>query len=251
MAKLTVLEMVQDILSDMDSDEVNSIDDTTEAMQVARIIRTTYNEIIDGVDEWPHLNTLVALDASGDVTKPTHMKLPESLQGLGWIKYNKKKSGDTREKYADVGFMDSKEFVDYTNQRVSSDTDVTAVTDFSGVVFYIKNDVAPTYWTTFDDEWIVFDAYDSAVDSTLQSSKVQAEGPRDTTLTLTDTAIPDLPAKAFSYLLSESKSVAFNTLKQSANPKEEQRSRRQRYRLAAGGKSRTGDKVEFKGYGRK
>jgi len=38
MAKKTVLDMVQDILSDMESDEVNSISDTTEALQVAQII---------------------------------------------------------------------------------------------------------------------------------------------------------------------------------------------------------------------
>jgi hypothetical protein len=31
MAKMTLLEMVQDIMSDMDSDEINSISDTQEA----------------------------------------------------------------------------------------------------------------------------------------------------------------------------------------------------------------------------
>ena len=42
MAKMTVLEMVQDILNDMDSDEVNSINDTIEAQQVANTVRTVY-----------------------------------------------------------------------------------------------------------------------------------------------------------------------------------------------------------------
>ncbi len=82
--------MVQDILNDMDSDEVDSINDTVEAQQVAQIINTTYNEIIDG-KEWPHLNTLVQLEASGTTTKPTHMRMPENLQSMRWVKYNKRK----------------------------------------------------------------------------------------------------------------------------------------------------------------
>ena len=48
--KLTLLEMVQDILSSMDSDEVNSITDSTEALQVARIIRDSYIEITDRLE---------------------------------------------------------------------------------------------------------------------------------------------------------------------------------------------------------
>ena len=62
MAKLTVLAMVQDILSDMNSDEVNSINDTIEAQQVAQIINTTYFEIISSRD-WPHLETLFQFNA--------------------------------------------------------------------------------------------------------------------------------------------------------------------------------------------
>ena len=42
MARMTVLEMTQDILSDMNSDEVNTINGSLEATQVAQIIKTTY-----------------------------------------------------------------------------------------------------------------------------------------------------------------------------------------------------------------
>lgn len=250
MPKMTVLEMVQDILNDMDSDEVNSVDDTLEAQQVAQVIKTTYYEIIDGKDEWPHLNTLVQLEGLGDAGTPTHMRMPETLQYLKWVKYNKRTSTDTKDKYLDVTFLEPKEFMDYINQRTSSDSNIDSITDFSSVTLFIRNDQAPTYWTSFDDEYIVFDSYDSDVDSTLQSSKSQAEGPRDVSFTISDTFTPDLPAKAFSYLLSESKSVCFNAIKQSANPKEEQRSSRQRRRLS-GEKWRHEGGVAYKSYGRK
>lgn len=248
--KMTVLELVQDILSDMDSDDVNSISDTVEAQQVAKILKTTYNEIIDGVDHWPHLNTLVQLEASGDNTKPTHMRMPDNLQFLNWVKYNKKLTGDTKDKYSDVSYMTPHDFLSYINQRNSTASTVTTVTDFSSVTLLVRNDHNPSYWTSFDDEYIVFDAYYSTLDTTLQTSKTQAEGPRDAVFTVSDTFIPDLPAKAFSYLLAEAKSVAFNALKQSANAKEEQKSKRQRYRLSLG-KWRHGDGITSATFGRK
>ena len=242
--------MVQDILSDMDSDEVNSLGDTIESQQVAQILKTTYNEIIDGVDHWPHLDTLVQLEASGDNTKPTHMRMPTNLQFLNWIKYNKRLSTDTKDKYTDVSHMLPHDFLSYLNQRNSSESTVTTVTDFSSVSLLVRNDRHPTYWTSFDDEYIVFDSHYSTTDTTLQTSKTQCRGPRDAVFTLSDSFIPDLPAKAFSYLLAEAKSVAFNVLKQSANAKEEQRSKRQRYRLSLG-KWRHGDGITYAGFGRK
>jgi len=231
MPKLTVLAMTQDILSDMDSDEVSSIDDTVEAMQVAQIIKTAYYEVINDGD-WPHLGQLLQLTASGDSELPTHMTLPDDVRYMEWIKYNKRKSTDTKDKYAGVTYMEPMDFIDRLNQRDSSNDDIKVVTDASGISLLILTDTAPTYYTSFDNDTIVFDSYDSDIDTTLQASKVQSFGFREPTFTLSDSFVPDLPSKAFPYLLSEAKSVAFNVLKQSANPKEEQRAGRQKRRLS-------------------
>jgi hypothetical protein len=67
---------------------------------------------------------------------------------------------------------------------------------------------------------------------------------------LEDDYVPDLPIDAFPLLFEESKSTAFVTLKQSTNPKAEQKSSRQNRWLsrkawrAAGG-------VTYEDYGRK
>ena len=45
MPKLTVLDMTQKILSSMDSDDVNSISDTEESLQVVDIIEDTYHDM--------------------------------------------------------------------------------------------------------------------------------------------------------------------------------------------------------------
>ena len=44
--KKTLLQIVQNILSDLDSEDVNSISDTVEAMQIARVVENTFYNIV-------------------------------------------------------------------------------------------------------------------------------------------------------------------------------------------------------------
>jgi hypothetical protein len=85
MAKKTLLELVQDILSDMDGDEVNSIDDTIESAQVAQIIRATYEAMMSSRN-WPHQRRLLTLVPSGDNTLPTHVTMQEEIKEMIGVK---------------------------------------------------------------------------------------------------------------------------------------------------------------------
>lgn len=249
MPKYTLLEMTQSILSDMNSDEVNSVTDTVEALQVTQIIKDTFYEIITE-GEWPHLKTLMQLTASADAGKPTHMRMPENVQKVVSIRYNKRSVTDTKDEYAQVEYKEPDDFLEHIMKRLSSESTVDTITDYSGVPLLIENDLAPTYWTSFDNEWIVFDSYDSGVDTTLQSNKTQCVALREPTFTVSDTFVPDLPAVAFPYLLSEAKSAAFLALKNTANQKEEQRASRQRRRMSQE-RWRVGGGITFPDYGRK
>lgn len=228
---MTLLDMVQDILSDMDSDQVNSISDTVESLQVAQIIKSTYYNIVDGRD-YPFLHELFQLDSSASISRPTHMKLPETIIDLDWVKYNRKKASDTRNKYEKVKYLAPEEFLDLVNQRDSSNTAVQIVVDPTDIQLNILNNKAPEYFTSFDNETIVFDSFDSNVESTIQNSKLQCYGRRSVVFSLADNFIPDLPVQMFSYLLSEAKSVSFITLKQVPNQKAEQASISQKRRLS-------------------
>lgn len=84
--KLTLLEMTQSILSSMGSDEVNSISDTTESLQVADIIRQTYMNMIGRYD-LPQHNQLFQLQPSNDATRPTLMTFPNGVVRIEWMKY--------------------------------------------------------------------------------------------------------------------------------------------------------------------
>lgn len=223
--------MVQDILSDINSDEVNSVNDTVEALQIAQIVKTTYFEILNEGD-WPHLRNIDQLEATNAVT-PTHMKLPENTQKIEWIKYNKRASTDASDNYSDVDFLYPDDFLKEVLTRKDSETNVEKISEVTtGVDLYIINNKAPTYWTSFDDEYIVFDSYDSDVDTFLQNSKTTCMLYREPVFTISDSFIPDIPAKTFPYLLSESKSISFERVAQEASGKEEQRASRQRRRMS-------------------
>lgn len=83
---MTLLQIVQEILADMGSDNVNSINDTIEAYDVARIVASTYRELVDYYNV-PYEYTLFTLESVGNPDRPTVMKLPSKIAHVEWIKY--------------------------------------------------------------------------------------------------------------------------------------------------------------------
>jgi len=249
--KLTLLEMVQDIMNDMDFDYVNDLNDTPEALQIATIIRTTYFELLT-LRTWPHTKKLSSLQPSNDTSKPNYLRVSEALYDLDWIKYNRRGLNDTQDRWRDIKLVDPREFTNRVMNRNANESHVEVVEDWGGTPLYIVNNKGPEFCTTFDDEWLVFDSYDKEVDDVLQASKCQAMIVEEPEFVISNDFVPDMPSKAFPYLLSEAKSVAFAALKQMANQKEEQRSRRQRTTLARG-KYRIGNYIlnEPANFGRK
>lgn len=246
---MTLLEIAQDIASDMNTDEFNSITDTLESLQIARIVESTYFEMMANKN-WPHLKQLTTLNASGDSAKPTHMNMPESMKELHLVQYNKIKSGETRTRWEEVVYITPDAFLRKVSELNSDNSDVQEVTDHSGVKLLIKNNRAPQYYTSFNDEWLVFDSFDNTVDTTLQSSKTQCMVTLSPTFTVQDSFIPDLPVEAFPGLLAEAKSVSFARIKQSPDAKSEQQAKRQRSWLSR--KSfQAGQGMQFPDYGRK
>lgn len=249
MPKKTLLQMVQSILNDLDSDEANSIDDTVEATQVAQIVRDCYDEMISNRN-WPQQKKIIQLEASGSLNRPNYLTFPDGIKELVSFKYNKIKDGETRVQFQDVKWLYPDEFLAKVYARNSDNSNIQQVQDDSGVVLLIQNDKAPEWWTTFDDSWIICDSYDSVIDDTLKKSKTQAIVYKEATWTHTDSFIPDLPEEAFSALIEEAKSTAFIVLKQMANQKAEQKSaRQQRWLSRKAWKAHGG--IRMPNYGRK
>ena len=225
----TVLELVQDVLSSLDGDEVNSISDTTESLQVLKCLEHSYWDII-GRAEFPKNFIFFELDPSGDPLKPTLMYLPQTQLTLQWLRYNIATSSDPSPNFRDVQFQDLDTFLQRMYSRNSEETNVISF-DHVGdngdtMTFLARNDQFPVYYTTFDDRTILFDSYLATTDTTLQESKTMCYGEKLPTWTNSDNFTPDLPAKQFSLLFNETKSLAWAELKQAQNAKAEQRARK-------------------------
>lgn len=223
--KKTLLAMTQSILSDMDSDEVNSISDTVESLQVAQIIENTYY-YLSSISTFPEHKEIFTLDALGDTDRPTHMQVPTAVSLVEWVRYDVQTATNTDVRYANIEYLPPEEFTTYVSGRSSSDSAVQTVVEDTSVKILVRNDAAPTYWTSFDDEFLVFDSFDSVVDATLQKSKSMGYGIKMPVFSLTDTYVPDIDDHLFPLLENEAKSQAFLDLKQQGNPKAEQRSRK-------------------------
>lgn len=247
--KQTLLKIVQDILSDMNSDNVNSINDTDEALQVAQIVQSTFNSIISNRN-WPHTKKLVQLTPYSDSTKPTHMKLSDGIKEFVTISYNKQKLGTTRILYEPVRWREPDEFLRFVNMENSDNANVITVVDPTGIQLLIRNNKAPDFWTSFDDTTLVFDSYDSAIDSTLQASKTQCIAYVMPTFSMQDDFIPDIPDEAFAMLVEEAKSRAMLRLKQTVDTKAEQESVRQQKWLSRKAWRAHGG-IHYDDYGRK
>lgn len=248
MAKESVLSMVQDIMSDMNSDNVADLNTTPESLRVAQIIKSTYFEMIDNRN-WPHLRTITQLE-NGTVANPVKMGIPTGFKELVSIRYNKRRLADTRDKYEEIIYLDPEDFLDQLNGRNDAESNVDVVVDYGNTKFFIRNDKPPEWWTSFDDENIMLDSHDVAVDTTSQGSKTQVVAYTDPTFLLQNDFVPDLPSEAFSALKAEAKSVCFARIKQQPDEKSEQQSRRQRSWLSRKAWKAKGG-VKYPDFGRK
>jgi hypothetical protein len=203
----------------MDSDDVNSISDTTEATQVAKLVRRCYYDMINKPDLDEHFR-LFELEATSSAT-PLLMTLPTDILTVEWIKYNKATTADDSPAFETIQFVELNEFLNRMYDIDDDDTNAVAFTyTISGdsINFLGYDDRMPTMYTCYDDYTIVFDSYDVAEDTNLQKTKTVCYGKELPTFTMSDGFTPDLDAPQFSILTNKVKSLAFAELKQVSHP---------------------------------
>lgn len=220
--KKTLLEMVSSILSDMDSEAVNSISDTVEAQQIASVIEDVYYNII-AARNIPEHQQLLKLTSLSSSVRPTHFQYPTNTRDIVDLSYNIDTQGGVN--YQEIHFVEPLDFLKRMPYNNPDSTlvvpDATASTSL--VIF---KDRMPTYYTSFDDLHIVMNAYDAAVEAILQASKTRAYGTVYPTFTIADSFTPDLDDTMLPYLLAEAKSTCFSLFKSGSDPKVEQAARR-------------------------
>lgn len=172
MALYTLLDVVNFYADATDGFRVSTIDDGLESQQVAAIAEKVFHDLNNDLFENSLNERLIQLESLADSTKPNYMKLPtEVLRPRdGVIMYNKA-TGSEVLNLQPVYWKDPVEFLIDVGPVDSDTPNTQTVTDFGGYKFNIYNNKQPSCYTSFDDEHIVFDSFDSAEDSVLQASK--------------------------------------------------------------------------------
>src|SRR5258707_607737 len=215
MAEQTLLTIVQNILSAMDADEINSISDTTEASQVAQIVQNKYYDIVSSYAGFTLIINVSSTIGSGTSYSWTITAAGNAIAAPGYV-------------YVTILPLD--QFMDMMNRFNPSDLDVFSYQFKEGgnnFTFYYKNDHRPTWCTVLANQFVIFDTFDLSQDDTLQASKTLCYGQIVPPFLLTDLFVPPLNDQQFPLLLNESKMLAFLELKQMPHPIADREIRRQ------------------------
>lgn len=247
---MTLLDIVQNIMSSMSLEEVNSIEDVPESLQIATIVQETYYEIT-AHREWEFLRKTFSMEASGSSLKPVAMKIPSNISDIEIVKYLDEKDG----KYKEVSYMAPELFLEELSERnlgVSIDN-LEGMLKQANIALRVFNDRQPKYYTSFDENTLIFDSYNKEYDNTLQESKTLAYGTEIIPFEVADDFVIPFPKEMiWSYLLPEAKSTANVNILQTVNAKEEQKSRRGRFRMYHAHPKTTNDfRREVAKFGRK
>jgi len=219
----TLLEIVQDILTTMGSEPVNSISDTIEAEDVASLCERVYYETLI-FHEVPDTKGLLKITAASDSEYPTHLIYPPSVNSIEHVWYDK--STNSTFEYGEVCYVEPLEFLRRTD---TVQENYVNVKDKLGTTnLRIRTDKMPDFYTSFDNDWIVMDSYLSTVDDTIQEHKTRSYGAKYPDFNkFSDTAYPDMSEALFPYYIAECTSRAMDQFKGGTTQKIEQAARRQ------------------------
>lgn len=235
--KPTFLEMVQSILSDMDSENVNSTDDSIEAQQIKNVIFDTYYDLVHS-RIIPEHNKLKSLGRISNTAGPTTFSLdyltPFDIQKIHSIRYNVN-SDTTSPEWKELKYIDILEFMELYSE---DDNTVAAVLsdktfEATNIRAWVRNDKQPDYYTLYNDDFVVLDSWDSSQSTYGVGSRVAMYAQTVPSLNGFDADNDsfELDNNYIQYILTEAKSRCFSLFKGGVDQKIEQSARRQKVYL--------------------
>ena len=246
--KMTLLQIINYYMDHTDGFRVSTIDDTIESQQVASIAEKVFYDLNNDVFGNNQLSSLIQLDALADSTKPNYLQLPDDAADIKHDAVMYDVSDDPAEiEMKEIIYVPPLEFLEMIGTKKVSTTN-QVVTDFGGYRMTIDNDTAPQYYTSFDDEYLIFDSFDSSVDSTLQSSKSGIVTQLQRSFTQSDTYVIDLPEWFHTTYLNSVMAEASAALREEPLPSIARLARLGVIRARK--KNRVGQRATAKDYGR-
>lgn len=199
----TLLQIIQDILSDTDGETINTISGSLEGEQAATIVENAFYDMVAN-RLIPEHKELIVLTPLSDNTYPTHFLYPDNVKEITKVWYDRTKALVGTGEYYEVKWIDPEYFLDRIDNFQGNY--VTVNDKNGGTKLRIQNDKFPEYYTSFDDNYIIFDSYQELYDDSLQESKVRAMGTKFPEFDrFDDNYYPDIDDHLFPMLISESR----------------------------------------------
>jgi len=163
--KTNLLELVQQTLRRMNSDQVTAVNDTEESRQVALLARHVYEDL-EIVRQWGHKTELLEIDDNAG--EALSLIIPDDVARIFKVQY-KVDEADGGTCNRDLQYITPDEWLDKVKCNDATDDNMQAMLltqneeggSFS-VQFYAPNNKDPEYWTSINDTYLVFDSYNSA-----------------------------------------------------------------------------------------
>ena len=247
--KLTLLQVINYYFDFTDGFRTSDIDDTVESQQVASIAEKVFHDLNNDVFGNTSRESIVQLEALADSEKPNYLRIPDTAFDIKHdaVMYNISDSLDDI-KMKEMIYQPPLAFLDRIS-HVPTKTTTLEVQDFSGYRMRIVTNKTPEYYTSFDDEHLVFDSYKSTVDNTLQKSKSGIITQQQRTFTPSSTYVIDFPEWFHPTYLNAVMSEASAALREEALPTVARMARTGI--IKARKKARVGQRETNKNYGRR
>jgi hypothetical protein len=143
--KLTLLELVQDMLVATDSENVSTVGETEDAGMCVNIANREFERLISKF-RWRHTRSFSKLE----VTSNKH-EMTLATNAIALIPESVYYSGNR------VFWMDEDNFLAFTIARNTTESNIEEINNIK-----VYNDRDPQYFTSFDDETLIFDAIPTA-----------------------------------------------------------------------------------------
>lgn len=199
--KLTLLQLVQDMLVAIDSENVNAVDETEEAEMCVGIANRAFEGMVGPKYRWKHLRQSCRLSTTANFNE---MTLPTGT--IAFDPYSLYYSGKL------ISWVDPDEFMYRTEDRT---VDGTAIVLIGENKIDVGDD--PQFFTSYDDETLVFESIPDNTSGLVSANTHGIAFVAPTSRLTTSAQVFDLPAVAYPALTSRCLSMAIRELKGDTN----------------------------------
>lgn len=220
----TLLYTVQRVLEKLNLDPVNSINDTVDSLLVSREAESTFYDLMTRA-EWEDKIDLIEVTSVSDLSQPTTLKLDGDVHNITSLRYDVTTAEDTNKVIREIMWLEPEDFLNMSYSLNSSNDNVDVV-EYKDIPLLIINDRMPMYYTSFDNEYLVFDSYHKDTEDTLIGTKTVCYGKKVPTWLQDDNFVIPVQDSLYPLFLSMLASACSIYMNSEINQEDERRQAR-------------------------